>query len=84
MPTAWVRLFGRLSAYYGEQNADIGEDGIPIVFPQEKESVASILSKLHIPVEMVGFIAINGVACAKDAMIADGDKAVIYSHVIGG
>jgi len=84
MSTAWVKLHGRLAAYYSEQNADIGEDGIPIVFSQEKESVASILSKLHIPVEMVGFIAINGIACAKDAMLADGDKAIIFPHVIGG
>lgn len=86
MSTAWVRLHGRLSVYYGEKNADmnIGEDGISILLSQEKESVASVLSKLHIPVEMVGFIAINGVACAKEAMIADGDKAVIYPHVIGG
>jgi len=59
-------------------------DGISVMFPQERVRVAEVLTRLHIPVETVGFVAINGVKCAKDVWVTDGDKVAIFPFVAGG
>jgi len=65
------------------EGADSG-NGITITFPQKKVSMAQVLDRLHIPVEVVGFVAINGVRAAKDAWVTDEDEIAIFPLVTGG
>jgi len=83
MAVIWVRLYGSLPSHCVEEGVDRG-DGISVMFPQERVRVAEVFARLHIPVEAVGFVAINGVKCAKDAWVTDGDKVAIFPFVAGG
>lgn len=76
-----VRAYGSLPAYYAEEG---GDDGISITFPQKRVRVKEIFTRLHIPEKAVAFVALNGVKCAKDALVADGDKVTIFPFVAGG
>lgn len=78
-----IRLQGPLAQHYAGEGADSG-NGITIKFPQKKVSMAQVLDRLHIPVEVVGFVAINGVRAAKDAWVTDEDEIAIFPLVTGG
>ena len=78
-----IRLQGPLAQHYAGEGADSG-NGITITFPQKKVSMAQVLDRLHIPVEVVGFVAINGVRAAKDAWVTDEDEIAIFPLVTGG
>lgn len=78
-----IRLHGSLSQHYAREGTDSG-NGITITFPQKKVSMTQVFDRLHIPVEVVGFVAINGVRAAKDTWLADEDEIAIFPLVTGG
>lgn len=78
-----IRLHGSLAQHYAGGGADSG-NGITITFPQKKVSMAQVFDRLHIPVEVVGFVAINGVRAAKDTWVTDEDQIAIFPLVTGG
>jgi molybdopterin converting factor small subunit len=83
MAVVWVRLHGSLPSHCAEEGADRG-DGISVTFPQEKVNMEEVFDRLHIPEEAVSFVAINGMKCAKDTWLTDGDKVAIFPFVTGG
>jgi len=78
-----IRLQGPLAQHYAGEGADSG-NGITITFPQKKVSMAQVFDRLHIPVEVVGLVAINGVRAAKDTWVTDEDEIAIFPLVTGG
>ena len=83
MAVVWIRLHGPLPSHCAEEGADRG-DGISVTFSQEKVSMEEVFARLHIPEEVVSFVAINGVKTAKDAWVTDGDKVAVFPLVAGG
>lgn len=78
-----IRMHGALAQHYAGEGADSG-NVITITFPQKKVSMAQVFDRLHIPVEVVGFVAINGVRAAKDTWVTDEDEIAIFPLVTGG
>ncbi len=78
-----IRLNGSLAQHYAGEGADSG-NGITITFTQKKVSMAQVFDRLHIPVEVVGLVAINGVRAAKDTWVTDEDEIAIFPLVTGG
>lgn len=78
-----IRLNGSLAQHYAGEGADSG-NVIAITFPQKKVSMAQVFDRLHIPVEVVGLVAINGVRAAKDTWVTDEDEIAIFPLVTGG
>lgn len=78
-----IRLHGSLAQHYAGEGADSG-NGITITFTQKKVSMAQVFDRLHIPVEVVGLVAINGVRAAKDTWVTDEDEIAIFPLVTGG
>lgn len=78
-----IRLHGSLAQHYAGEGADSG-NGITITFPQKKVSMTQVFDRLHIPVEVVGLVAINGVRAAKDTWVTDEDEIAIFPLVTGG
>jgi len=78
-----IRLHGSLSQHYAGEGTDSG-NGITITFPQKKVSMTQVFDRLYIPVEVVGFVAINGVRAAKDTWVTDEDEIAIFPLVTGG
>jgi len=76
-------MHGALARHFAGEGADSG-NGMAITFPQKKVSVAQIFNRLRIPVEVVGFVAINGVRAAKDTWVTDEDEIAIFPLVTGG
>jgi len=46
--------------------------------------MTQVFDRLHIPVEVVGLVAINGVRAAKDTWVTDEDEIAIFPLVTGG
>jgi len=80
---AWVRTHGSLSSHPVKEGIGRG-DGVPVMFQGKRLKVREVFSRLHIPEELVSFVAINGVKSAKDAWVIDGDKVTIFALVAGG
>jgi len=78
-----IRMHGALARHFAGKGADSG-NGITITFPQKKVSMAQIFDRLHIPEEVVGFVAINGARAAKDTWVTDEDEVAIFPLVTGG
>lgn len=78
-----IHLHGSLAQHYAGEGADSG-NVITITFPQKKVSMAQVFDRLHIPVEVVGLVAINGVRAAKDTWVTDEDEIAIFPLVTGG
>ncbi len=78
-----IRLHGSLAQHYAGEGADSG-NGITITFPQKKVGMTQVFDRLHIPVEVVGLVAINGVRAAKDTWVTDEDEIAIFPLVTGG
>ena len=78
-----IRLNGSLAQHYAGEGADSG-NVIAITFPQKKVGMAQVFDRLHIPVEVVGLVAINGVRTAKDTWVTDEDEIAIFPLVTGG
>ncbi len=78
-----IRLNGSLAQHYAGEGADSG-NVIKIAFSQKKVSMAQVFDRLHIPGEVVGFVAINGVRAAKDTWVTDEDEIAIFPLVTGG
>ena len=78
-----IHLHGSLAQHSAGEGADSG-NGIAITFPQKKVSMAQVFERLHIPEEVVGFVAINGVRAAKDTWVTDEDEIAIFPLVTGG
>jgi molybdopterin converting factor small subunit len=83
MAVLWVRLHGSLSSHCAEEGVK-GDDGISIMFSQERVRMEEILARLHIPDEAVAFVAVNGIKSARDTWVTDGDKVSIFPLVAGG
>lgn len=78
-----IRMHGALARHFAGKGADSG-NVITITFPQKKVSMEQVFDRLHIPREVVGFVAINGVKAAKDTWVTDEDEIAIFPLVTGG